>query len=578
MVQKSITRFATLLVGLTLLLSGTLSAQNNDEEDRRDRTGIQLPATIGSTKLFVDEVGLQFLTDMVPGSGFFDPDTYIIGPQDVLTVDVKGPVSVNARALVVNPNGYLFMPYAGNIELAGLTIADATTKINEALRKELRDFELSLSVQMPRPVEVQIVGDVPFPGKYKLPAGARLDLAIFPAITEGELPSEGRNTPRYRSQFLTATNYSLRNISIERENPDLSTDGDLISYFSAGVQAANPYVYDGDIIHIRQVNEHSPRISVSGAVQNAQEIEYREDDSVGTLLRLSGGFRDGADRSVAKLYRRGQYGVTVQEVSLDDPETSDIMLEPDDRLIIPYLKDATRSASAWIYGEAINPGNYPIDNDETTLKELLDLAGGLTNAALPNAAWLLRSVPTDRQVPAATGVDTRQLMRTSNQIQQGFEYLEMEQQLGSERRMYINLKDERELEQIRLNDGDRLYIPRDYQNVVLYGQFNNPGNYQFDPGMSVSQYIEKAGGFSLIADTERLYVIKAGSRAWKNPEDTTIESGDMIFVDRVPFDELNAMRNYDLQLRNLRRSNLQLILTTVSTITAVITTYVAITR
>lgn len=579
MILNRVKRFTTILAGLLLIFSGALQAQTSNDNDQRDRRAtFQLPTLIGGTQYYVDEVGLNFLSDIVPGAGFFDDETYIIGPQDVLSIELKGPVSLNARALVVNPNGYLFMPYAGNIEIAGLTLSEAKQKIDSVLREELSDFELSLSVQMPRRVEVQVVGDVPFPGNYKLPAGARLDLAIFPAITEGELPSDSRNTPRYRNQFLAASNYSLRNISVERKNADLSTDGDLISYFAAGVQTANPYVYDGDIIRIRQVNENSPRVSVSGAVQNAQEVEYREDDTISTLLNLSGGFRDGADETIAKLYRTGQYGVTVQEISLTDTSTERMILEPNDRLVIPYRDDARRSASAWVYGEAVMPGNFPISNDETTLKELLEHAGGLTGNALPSAAYLFRTNLTDREVPSATAINTERLMRTSNQIQQGFEYLDMERQLNSDRQMYINLTDERELEQIRITDGDRLYIPRDYQSVILYGQFNNPGNYAYNPSMSVRDYIEKAGGFSISADPDRIYIIKAGSRAWKNPGETTLESGDMIYVDRVPFDELNAMRNYDIQLRNLRRSNLQLILTTVSTMTAVVTTYVAITR
>ncbi len=169
-------------------------------------------------------------------------------------------------------------------------------------------------------------------------------------------------------------------------------------------------------------------------------------------------------------------------------------------------------------------------------------------------------------------------MRTSDQVQQGFEYLEMEQELNSDQRMYINLNNREQLEQIRVTDGDRLYIPKDYQNVLLYGQLNNPGNYSFNPDLSVSEYIEKAGGLSIAANPERIFIIKAGSRSWKQPGETSLESGDMIYVDRTPFDELNAQRNYDIQLRNLRQNNIQIILTTISTITAVVTTYVAITR
>jgi hypothetical protein len=83
---------------------------------------------------------------------------------------------------------------------------------------------------------------------------------------------------------------------------------------------------------------------------------------------------------------------------------------------------------------------------------------------------------------------------------------------------------------------------------------------------------------SLAAAPERIFVIKAGSRVWLSPNETTLESGDMIFVDREPFDELNAFRSYELQKQSIRQGNIQIILATVSTITAIITTYVAITR
>jgi protein involved in polysaccharide export with SLBB domain len=144
--------------------------------------------------------------------------------------------------------------------------------------------------------------------------------------------------------------------------------------------------------------------------------------------------------------------------------------------------------------------------------------------------------------------------------------------------MFVDLDNADQLNRIKITDGDRVYIPTDYQNIVLYGQFNNPGNYPYDPSLSVRDYLELAGGLSLAADPERIYVIKAGSRAWMQPDETNLESGDMIFVDRTPFDELNAQREYEIQLRNARRGNAQLVLTAISTIAAAVTTYVAITR
>lgn len=575
--------YSALLISFILFLILPLNSigqtSNNQQQRQDNQNQFQLQSIDGDSQYFVDQIGLQFLADYVPSKDYFDDANYVFGPQDVLSVNIQGPISLHARALVINSNGFLFMPYAGSINLSGLTISEATAALEEAVSRELNDFELTLNVQKPRPVEVQVLGNIPHPGRYIVPAGTRLDQAVYAALFEGQLPSQGDGSTNYQQEFLSASNYSLRNINITRNSASAPTGGDLISYLQIGERTTNPYLYDGDQVFIQTLNENSPRISVSGAVQSQQEIEYRRDDTIETLLSLSGGFIDGADTTRAILYREDSNGVTTSsELQLNSETLSSRPLMPNDRLVIPYRDNVSRSASAWIYGEARVPGNFPIDNDETTLAELLDLAGGITDQALPNGAYMIRPNMRDRDVPSATTINTQQLMRTSDQVRQGFDYLEMEQQLNSDQRMFIDLTDREQLEQIRVTDGDRLYVPRDYQNIVLYGQLNNPGNYPYNSSLTVQDYIQRAGGMSLAANPERIFIIKAGSRSWKLPDETTLESGDMIFVDRTPFDELNAQRNYDIQRRNLRQGNLQLILTTVSTITAVVTTYVAITR
>lgn len=577
-------RFLLLTLIPFLCIPATLLSQDSDDSNRdrqTQRSGgqqFQMQSFVGQTMFFIDQVGLEFLNESVPNADYFDRSSYVIGPQDVLNINITGPVSINAQALVVNSSGILFIPYGGNVEVAGLTIEEAYREIESAVAGELVDFEISVHIQKPRPVQIQVVGDVPFPGRYILPAGTRLDVALYAALFEGELPTNNRNGARYQQQFLQNTNYSLRNIQIDRKWIDSSYRADLIDYFKTGNRDLNPYMYDGDQIRIRSVDENSPRVSISGAVESQQEFEFRPGDSIETLLSLSGGYLDGADTTRIILYAEDDSGTTRSTVELDQTNTADYILQRNDRIVVPYREDARRSASAWIYGEAQIPGNFPIENDKTTLAELIEFAGGLTSDALPNGAYMLRANMSDRGVPSATTLNTAQLMRTSDQVQQGFEYLEMEQDLNSDQRMFINLEDEERLSRIRITDGDRVYIPKDYQNVVLYGQLNNPGNYPFEQSQTVQDYINQAGGLSIAANPERIFVIKAGSRSWKQPGETTLESGDMIFVDRTPFDELNAQRNYDIQRRNLRQGNLQLILTTISTITAVVTTYVALRR
>lgn len=567
--------FLSILISPLTLLSQDIS--NNDQNRSGSRISggsFETQSIIGQTLYFIDQVGLEFLGESVPDADYFDRTSYVIGPQDVININITGPVSLYAQALVVNSSGYLYLPYGGNVDIAGLTIDEATRAVENAVAEELVDFELTFHVQKPRPVQIQVIGDVPNAGRYLLPAGTRLDAAITNALSD----IVATDSTIFKLDSEDYIQYSLRNIQIDHKWLDNSTDGDLVTYFKTGSREANPFLYDGDQIYVSKLNERSPRISISGAVDSPSEYEYRPDDTIQSLLNIAGGYTDGANTSRVILYRKQGDETISETISLNDQDALEQHLQENDRVVVPYINSSRRNSSAWVYGEAEIPGNFPIDNDETTLEELLELAGGLSDQALTNGAYMIRANMSDRGVQSATTLNTERLMRTSDQVIQGFEYLEMEGDLNSDQRMFIDLEDEQQLNRIRITDGDRLYIPRDYQNIVLYGQLNNPGNYPFNSSYNVRDYISQAGGLSLAANPERIFVIKAGSRAWKQPGETDLESGDMIFVDRTPFDELNAQREYEIQLRNARRNNAQLVLTAISTVAAAITTYVAITR
>lgn len=597
----------SILISPLNLLGQDISNNNQTLSGSRISGGsFETQSIIGQTLYFIDQVGLEFLGETVPDADYFDRTSYVIGPQDVINVNITGPVSLYAQALVVNSSGYLYLPYGGNVDVAGLTIDEAARAVENAAAEELVDFELTLHVQKPRPVQIQVIGDVPNPGRYLLPAGTRLDAAITSALSQQNRngnalkmmnnTSTENLTPSFNYSFRAnsellmpdstasssglddKTRYSLRNIQIDHRWLSTSTSADLITYYKTGLREANPFLYDGDQIHVRKLTERAPRISISGAVDSPNEYEYRSDDTILSLLEVAGGYTDGADTTRIILYRNQGGETTTETLSLNDRNTLQQPLQENDRVVVPYVNESRQNSSAWVYGEAQIPGNFPIDNDETTLGELINLAGGLSDQALANGAYMIRSNMSDRGVESASTLNTAQLMRTSDQVLQGFEYLEMERDLNSDQRMFIDLEDEQQLDRIRITDGDRLYIPTDYQNIVLYGQLNNPGNYPFNSSYSVRDYLDQAGGLSLAANPERIFVIKAGSRAWKQPGETDLESGDMIFVDRTPFDEFNAQREYEIQMRNAKRNNAQLVLTAISTIAAAVTTYVAITR
>lgn len=555
-------------------LLGQTTGSSQDQHSGASQFGLSL---LGNNRIyFIDEFSLELLQPGTFDVSYLDGEIYKIGPNDILSVEIDGTASVTARGLVVNAQGFIFIPMAGNINVSGKTLNEAKSTIEEALIRHIRDFTLQMTIDRPRLARVQITGDVQFPGSIVVMPGKRLDAVLYPALFEQPALGNVLNAERYNRAFLESSGLSLRNIKIVRDGEQYNAD--LITYFKNGDPAQNPFIYDGDIITVNRVTDNMPRISVSGAVLNPAEYEYNPDDTLESLLLLSGGFLEEANTENVIIYRTRGAQTDAINISLSDEDAGTIPLMPYDRLVIPYLDNVKRGASAWVYGEAILPGNFPVNDGITTVADLLDLAGGMTTNSLPHAAYLLRNPSSTRNVQSVNLINTNELMRVSDQLQQGFQYLELESQLQSERRLFIDLNNTENLSRIKLHDGDRLYIPRDYNSIVMYGQLNNPGDYPYNPDLTVMDYIRQAGGMSLAAAPDRIFVIKAGSRAWLSPNETTLESGDMIFVDREPYDELHAFRSYELQKQTIRQGNIQIILATVSTITAIITTYVAITR
>jgi polysaccharide biosynthesis/export protein len=599
--SNRIIRAVFLNLFFVVLLFKTGYTQTSQSQNRSNTFLRQSAVSASDQIYFIDELSLQILEAGSIPSDYVTPG-YILGPNDLISVHVTGTVPVTARGLIVNSQGDIFLPLAGQVNIGGLTLEKATEEVRAAFREQLAEFELNLTIERPREVSVHLVGDIANPGRYRFPAGIQTD-SILKTIklktdreSQDELNQSQKNRP-FRQQPIPVQDsrinildaegdqiaedesladlekISLRNLNIIRADSTV-TKADIIRYRSTGEIKYNPYVYAGDVIVINLRNENTPRVSISGAVQRPDEFEYRSDDTIQTLLKIGGGRLDDADLEqvfVIPADSRERMTITAEDFT-------NYILRPNDRVIVPFNRSEKITSGARITGEIEIPGIFPISERSATLADLLEMSGGLKENALPNAAYIIRNTSTIRETENVTDINIDALKRTSDQLRQGFEYLELEEQLGTQRKIFVDLSKKENLKDIRILDGDHLYVPRDLQAVVLFGQVNNPGNYPYNSNYTVQDYLRQAGGLSLAADQERVFVIKAGSKAWLRPGETLIESGDMIFTDRIPFDELDSKRNHELQVRSAKRQDLQVLLATISTIAAVVTTAVVVTR
>jgi polysaccharide biosynthesis/export protein len=96
------------------------------------------------------------------------PETYVIGPADVLEVLVWKNEALS-RVVTVRPDGNFSLPLIGDVQAAGLTPAELKEQITEKVKVYYKDVpEVSVIVQQPNSSLVYILGEVQRPGSYPL--------------------------------------------------------------------------------------------------------------------------------------------------------------------------------------------------------------------------------------------------------------------------------------------------------------------------------------------------------------------------------------------------------------------------
>ncbi len=523
---------------------------------------------------YQDPTGFEVAIDGIPYEGTIEKNSYILGASDLVNIEINSSQKLIYRGIVINSTGEIILPSIGSIHISGQTISDAENTLTSKLSETFKAPTVSISIELPKPSTIHVAGSIPYPGKYVVPAQSRVDIAVLQSILKVDIPVSRSNIylPNYTSQLLTIDTYSFRNIEIFHANGNKS-NADLVKYFRTGDLKSNPIVRSGDKIVISRRNRETPVVSISGAVSYGYELEFRTGDTIQDMVDISGGFEEDADSSIALLFR--WKNDKIDKIEVQNEKWNSFKLAPNDRLVIPKTSADNLNSSITLKGEVVTPGMFPIISGSTTLGEILELAGGLSNNALSQAAYLLRGGNLENEIP--NKFNTELMKRTSDQLIQGLEYLSLETSL-SQNKVFVNLNDQNVLNNTVLFNGDLLFIPRNEQTIFVFGQVNNPGYFPLSPmeNNKIFDFINKAGGYALSADKERVFVIKAGSSAWFKPEETTLESGDKIFIDRLPVEELNALRTFEVQKEQLKNTRIQLIMTGITTITGIITTYVAI--
>jgi polysaccharide export outer membrane protein len=337
---------------------------------------------------------------------------------------------------------------------------------------------------------IRVSGDVWSPGTIGITPGMRLSDAL--RLAGGLRPD-----------------VYLGEVLISRTQPDSSHVQLRAALRDIGGGVINDVVLqEDDDVRVFSVSEFRPKryVAINGAVRKSGQFPYREGMTIRDLVLLSGGLDQSAylnEAEVARLPEDRTGGVTARtfRVPLDSsyifergpdgkylgppglPAPSgpnpDVVVQPYDNVLIMRQPNWELQRTAVVAGEVRYPGRYSLKTKTEKITDLIERAGGLTTDAYANGVVFYRT----RNGVGRIGIELPDVLRNS-----------------------------KSLDNLPLQDGDSLFIPRYSAVVAVQGAVNSPVSVTYAPGKSIEYYIRAAGGPSLKADLDRAYVTQPNGK------------------------------------------------------------------
>ena len=313
-----------------------------------------------------------------------------------------------------------------------------------------------------------------------------------------------------------------------------------------------------DSIHVVSILElrDSTTITVLGPVKKPGDFRYEDSLTLQAILLQAGGFMENATPSRIEIGRRkkdinlGTKGAPTSEVIQVDINKdlgqigTDIYLQPFDVISVRADPAKVKQVSVKVSGEILYAGTYTLENPEERLSSIVKRAGGLLPYADINGAKLVRkkekldtaqikrlamsafkSSSDSKYADTATTVATKELSNPTTDVA-----LDLAKIMAKP-----NSDDD-----VTLQDGDELIIPRFNNTVSVGGEVLKPVTVQYESGKGFGSYLSAAGGFTRNAYKSRAFVVYPNGRSAKSHSFLGIRSyprvtpGSSIFVPLKP--------------------------------------------
>lgn len=388
-----------------------------------------------------------------PNMNINAPQNYVLGPGDEVVIDIFGASQSSFRQFV-NAEGIIVVDQYGPLSVGGFTLAQADKLIRREIGSMYESSSVRVSIGQTRTILINVMGEVNVPGTYHLSAFSTVFHALYASGGISELGT-------------------LRNIKVFRSGREISTI-DVYDFILNGQMQGNVRLQDNDVII---VGTYESIVKAEGSIKRPMKYEMKRGETLAHLLKYVGGFAANAYTDAVRVSRSNGKFSTAYNVT--SQESGAFQLEDGDVITVDQHQDRYENIVE-VRGAAFRPGIYHIGNSVNTVRQLIEMADGLTETAVGHHALMYR-MNSDR-THSLLAVDIDAILAGTKA-------------------------------DIPLESEDILYIPSNENAlqkrfIEVQGEVFNPGTYDYADNETIEDVVLQAGGLLESASTVRVDVAR----------------------------------------------------------------------
>ncbi len=444
----------------------------------------------------------------------YNPD-YLINVGDIVSVKLWGAYEFMGD-FTVDKQGNIFLPKVGEIHLLGLSNRALTKTIKNAIKRTFKDnVYVYADLKKYQPISVFVSGSVKNVGLYN---GLSTDSILqFIDKAGGIIRGQG----------------SYRNIDILRDK-QIIKNVDLYQFLLDGKVDMFQF-RNGDVIFINPVKNF---IEVDGDVNRPYIFELlNQYSTVQDVMRF---IMPKPTANSFMLTRWKNSIETTKDYKLD--QASFVEVHNGEKLKF-FSNYYVNTIGIELEGEHIGPKNITVKKG-TTLFQLLSKTKFTPLSEIKNVRLYRKSVAKIQKqlietklkdlearvltTGSSTVEEANIMTKESEMVLKFIERAKAVEPLGQ-----VVIRSEDNLDEIYLEEGDRIVIPKRSNVVVVQGEVNIPNALAYREDYTINKYIDVCGGFSERANREKVLLIRANGEVLQydsSDSSPLVNAGDSILV------------------------------------------------